>query len=114
MTKIEKVIRGLECCLSENCDTEPCNGCPYDNEDSPFCNEHLLRDVLILLRARQWISVKDRLPGCYEPVLALKADGWQYVGYINNHFQWSDSDSKICYWMPLPEPRCLRPRSPKP
>ena len=115
MTMIERVIKGFDCCLSEDGDTETCNGCPYDNEDTPFCNEHLLRDALILLRARQWISVKDRLPpedkmvlvwhgsceiGCLERDPYIHELRWSF----NDFYLYGNDMEQVIAWMPLPEP----------
>ena len=58
MADREKVIRGLECCTGIH---EHCNECPYDVGIS-FCHIALKKDILDLLKASSWISVKDRLP----------------------------------------------------
>lgn len=70
------------------------------------------------LKARQWISVKDRLPEDMKPVLVFmptKAGGLIETGILINKVwrwgHWEDlSDDEIpghlevTHWMPLPEP----------
>ena len=45
--KLEKVIKGLECCIVDN--NEPCN-CPYCGDGG--CIGSLMRDALALLKAQ--------------------------------------------------------------
>lgn len=59
----------------------------------------------------EWISVKDRLPDCAEPVLISHSDGdMRYISIadIDPCGMWSDQNYEIIYtvthWMPLPEP----------
>ena len=52
MTKLEKVLKGLECCMSMPQRLEECKamGCPYVDEEYS-CNAPLCRDALELLKA---------------------------------------------------------------
>lgn len=61
----------------------------------------------------EWISVKDRLPGNFETVLALRKDGAMFVGRYTpwQHWEiWTARKSTkvititVTHWMPLPEP----------
>ena len=61
----------------------------------------------------KWISVEERLPDPYVPVIAsrrgfksgVRTCGMEYVTlenkWINNDFAWC---SEVTHWMPLPEP----------
>lgn len=78
----EQVIKGLECCGANS----NCFGCPYINYLNNGCMDKLNADALALiqehqeqLKAREWISVEDRLPTYAELkdeyVLVLLDDG---------------------------------------
>ena len=49
MADLEKVIRGLECCVIADWD---CTKCPYGNPGTPLkeCHDKMLADALALLR----------------------------------------------------------------
>ena len=50
MTKLEKEIKGLECCILRDPDDKPrCNECPYEGA----CSNRLKNDALELLKAKQ-------------------------------------------------------------
>ena len=84
----EKVIKGLECCVSGN--TAICErlGCPYADEHEGIgdtCIDTLMRDALALLKAqearvmtvdevRSW-SIKQRVDR--EPILIEMRDGFR-------------------------------------
>ena len=58
MADIEKVIKGLECCLreSEHIDDNPCKNCPYYDVDSGIggrCMEEKDKDAIELLKEQQ-------------------------------------------------------------
>lgn len=58
MADIEKVIKGLECCLreSEHIDDNPCADCPYYDIDSGVggkCIDDKDRDALELLKEQE-------------------------------------------------------------
>ena len=61
MDKLEKVIKGLKCCESEEYN---CAQCSYAEVGLLNCFHILRRDALELLKEKQlrWISVTDRLP----------------------------------------------------
>lgn len=66
-------------------------------------------DVIYALRSNQphWISVKDRLPECEEPVLLWTDYGEICIASRSGDGKWYGSyqiiDNAVC-WMPLPEP----------
>lgn len=105
MTKIEKVINGLECCnMPNNHDDCPYNGAAHYN----ICTHQLLTDSIALLKEQEWISVKDRLPEHGQTVLAWEASGFIYVDkydgkqdvfkIAHNH------NGTVTHWQSLPEP----------
>ena len=52
MADIEKVKKGLECCIGGNdCDIERNGDCPY--KDLPICGTFLLSDAIELLKEQQ-------------------------------------------------------------
>ena len=62
MTKLEKVIKGLECCMSNCVD---CNNCPYDYcEDCQNGYEGCMKDALELLKNQK--AVIDKVRKAYE------------------------------------------------
>lgn len=69
----------------------------------------------------EWISVNDRLPEKWKPVLAMALlfevpaarpiiDSMWYIGNIKGENKWRVCwngdmlESNVTYWMPLPEP----------
>ena len=68
------------------------------------------------LKRSQWIPVSERLPDCYEPVLAIAWDeaenGWYYYvatyhdedGFITDSTYVELNFEEPFAWMPLPEP----------
>ncbi|MEL4859810.1 DUF551 domain-containing protein [Pseudoflavonifractor phocaeensis] len=55
----------------------------------------------------EWISVKDRLPECFAPVIVCRADGKVECGMrdINNWWKvYGTRTKRVTYWMDLPEP----------
>jgi len=87
MTDVEKVIRGLECCI-----TDRCEDCPYedicygDNEVELF--DTLARDALALLKAQEPRVMT------LEEVLAIETDHFDRDYYFNPEF-----DSGIPVWL---------------
>lgn len=62
MTKLEKVIKGLECCITDGPDCP--NDCPYIGD----CNRKQLHtDALVFLKAQ-------------EPVAPIERNGFYYCG----------------------------------
>ena len=61
----------------------------------------------ILVKPPHWISVKDRLPECEEPVLLWTDYGEICIASRSGDGKWYGSyqiiDNAVC-WMPLPEP----------
>ena len=63
MADIEKVIKGLECCLreSEHIDDNPCADCPYFDVDSGIggkCIDDKDKDALELLKEQEAMLVE--------------------------------------------------------
>ena len=117
MKKIKKTIRGLECCIKRDPDDYlRCDECPYP--DGSACANRLKIDALELLKERQWISVKDRLPEDDTKVLVLTQKGRMRVARvtvphqrINKRYDpleawwWVDGFDRnvnATHWMPLP------------
>lgn len=74
-------------------------------ELSERCREQEV-DIEELLKEREWISVKDRMPERSVEVLVYNAkldimyvDDPLYLGEPKLHF-----DAEVTHWMPLPEP----------
>lgn len=116
MTKLEKVIKGLECCNMPNNHDD----CPYDGAAHyNICTHQLLTDSIALLKERQWVSVKDRLPEESGWVMVCNK-GYGYVSVVHYSSKWCEFNnfdcllpqseerrakwSDITHWMPLPEP----------
>lgn len=121
MTKLEKVIAGLEHCKKN------CAGCPY--EDHACCADDLNDDAIELIKAQQWVSVKDRLPDpntlvlwcelysfakAYPQIIRRGFTNYRewdinigkFTGHVNNGIP----DVTVCgkaqtplFWMPLPQ-----------
>ena len=120
MAELEKVIKGLNCCLNG---LMQCESCPFnDGETVPKCVQELRTAAIELLKALRWISVKDRLPevvGSY--IIAGKqrypGEPWEYFtdvaeshgSYIDDFWDtfndWIEGqETHVTHWMPLPEP----------
>ena len=64
--------------------------------------------------APKWISVKERLPKIYQPVICFGEPSrggyaWTFCSYEGNHiwrffFDGAENKSIITHWLPLPEP----------
>lgn len=117
----EKVIKGLECCMSEHI----CRGCPYrekgECEDGGYYYSKAIEDAIALLReqeAMHWVSVKNRLPTYAElkddRVLVLLDDGGicstgfdecieneSVFGEWRQNFDPVTLGATDSYWMPL-------------
>lgn len=104
----EEIKKGLELCEADECDEEHNTSCPY--VENVFCIAHLCGDALAYItklesRVPKWISVNDRLPENYEPVIIFRDDccdacfGWLIDGL------WSvPKGVAVTHWMPIPEP----------
>ena len=121
MTKLEKVMQGLECCKTERCSECPYE-CPYTRESE--CLETLIVDALDLLRAQQWRKFEFREPDADEKashpdwvkVLIGGPDDGEEIIVTNGRYVWKDefciddecyldcsnADLEECWWMPLP------------
>ena len=55
-----------------------------------------------------WISVDDKLPPTYLPVLVTMTDGKVWQGFLNDDewyvYGWNKNPFTITHWHPLPEP----------
>lgn len=105
-----------EHCLDCKCSVKPsCNDYTIKIEGYTTSNPRLKENEIWINVARQWISVKDRLPTGFTPVLT--SDG-EFV-YCAEIMYWLDEEHKIpafcdqrnglslqeiTHWMPLPEP----------
>lgn len=55
----------------------------------------------------QWISVKDKLPQKFEPVIVCREEGKVEQGYKDVGDWWKvygTRTKRVTHWMPLPEP----------
>lgn len=123
MSNREKVIKGLECCTSE----DGCRHCPYREIDGHVCSVVVIRDAIALLREqeavkpRDWTSVADALPEDDTPVLAVKQlkngtrdiciarciPNWEHFDIttkttIRGPYWVCGGNNNIIYWAPLP------------
>ena len=77
-----------------------------ENEDLAERIDELM-DEIDELKKHEWISVKDRLPECEEPVLLWTDYGEICIASRSGDGKWYGSyqiiDNAVC-WMPLPEP----------
>lgn len=74
-------------------------------ELSERCREQEV-DIEELLKEREWISVKDRLPDEGENVLTYGARPFYDVFYINRLIDKKNGEwlyDGVTHWMPLPE-----------
>ena len=57
MAELEKVIKGLECCLkeSDHLYSNPCNGCPYEGKE---CIDRMKADAIALLKEQEKKEIK--------------------------------------------------------
>lgn len=79
--KREKVIRGLECCISSNI-PEDCLECPYGRERNyrTECIRPLMRDALVLL--------KEQEPRVMTAEEVRECDDWMWVEYQSGYCGW--------------------------
>lgn len=114
MADREKVIKGLEYCIKQATTTENCTdtkACPYYESTARLtCWIDLNLDALELLKAQEWISVKERLPeqaGKYL-IAALEQGKYTHITtvYFGRHFTMTGRMAywKVTHWMPIPEP----------
>ena len=78
MADLEKVLKGLECCLreSEHIDDNPCKDCPYYDVDSGVggrCMEEKDKDAIELLKEQQAVIEKYHKADSF-----LEAHGWKW------------------------------------
>lgn len=80
MDILEKVIKGLECCMSDSSECyEPSNGkCPYYKEDvtASACTDDLFCDIYALLKAQEPVEPKkyygtSHCGNCGDPINKL-------------------------------------------
>lgn len=80
MDRLEKVIKGLECCIKRNPDDKTkCDECPYEGA----CLNRLKADSLVLLKAQEPIQIIK--VGYYDHGKCPKCD--RYVSRYSN-FCW--------------------------
>ncbi len=84
MSKREKVIKGLECCIvREPDDNVRCGECPY-NEPNTYCQNRLKMDALGLIDAKPRVMTKDEVTALEEGTVAwleerYEKDGRSYI-----------------------------------
>lgn len=130
MTKLEKVIKGLEICSAGKWNSSggrDHTSCPYYPAGYTGCTGKLLmRDALELLEAQRWRKFEFREldeeekaehpDWCY--IIVNTPDDGEEILVSNGRYVWkdefindgdqcyldSDHDMENCWWMPLPEP----------
>ena len=108
MADLEKVIYSIERCISHVPDA--CRDCMNVEHPYPTCQDILLNEAMELLKARSWISVKERLPEDGQVVLGFLCDnGYQVLTFSVAKNRWWGNEvwywfEEISHWMPLPEP----------
>jgi len=67
MPDVEKVIKGLECCMAENDKAWPeCESCPYnDSHDSCTSMRPMFKDAIALLKAQEAVAPVRNKDGVY-------------------------------------------------
>ena len=98
-----------------------CATCEYRDDCGEYCGSNTYEEALAYidqLEAAQpkWISVEERLPDRYTPVLGnIKKDGTEtYVAHVvimdgswwakDTGVYYDDVGGDVTHWMPLPEP----------
>ena len=106
MTKREKVIRGLECCIVCDPDAKSnCVECPYNHEgiitNAP-CANGLMVDALVLLKERESrVMTKEEIVLCTDWVWCEYTSGYQgwyrAEEYDTDYglFRWEDTTTDI-------------------
>lgn len=113
----EEIKKGLECCANGNL---ACEGrCVYEDDCCfPDCKEELQLDALAYIKQLEskvprWISVEERLPEKYTPVVIAYKDRWgdmdSGLGVLCDSGEWvgygmAIEPGSVTHWMPLPEP----------
>ncbi len=90
MTKLEKVVRGLECCCEQHGGPELCEQCPYTNEPFP-CGNAIMRDALALLRDQMpRVMTLEEVYEDYDRVVWIECDDskTQSVGQYRGRTGW--------------------------
>ena len=107
MKTSDEIKKGLACCAKSS--LEACEHCPYRKDCDNFNAGNLYRDAYAYInqlesRVPKWISVKDRLPENYEPVIIFQDNcrnacyGWMIDG------RWSVPEwVSVTHWIPIPE-----------
>lgn len=106
MDKLEKVIKGLECCYGSFPKCKGCPVCPYEKicYHDKAC-EDLLRDALELLKEQKPMKVKDFsiligsptryfgvCPSCGERL--EKRDSPNFCGHCGDRITWKDGEQE--------------------
>ena len=61
-------------------------------------------DIEELLKEREWISVKDKMPPEYEAVLAWNKEGFPMIDvWSGKMWGYAWTVDEISHWMPLPQ-----------
>lgn len=115
MKKPDDIKFALECASGI---PMPCNSCPYKNAADHNCGVESSADALDYIeqleaKVPKWISVEERLPEKYTPVVIAYKDSWgdmdSATGVISDRETWfgcgiSIDPKSVTHWMPLPEP----------
>lgn len=89
----KKVIRGLECCYTD--DTLVCNQCPYLTDDCFDCFNVIATDALSLLKAQEPVEPTEIINDFYSIGDALRTEGWK-CGKCGQQIAWNDNYCSKC------------------
>lgn len=83
MDRLEKVIKGLECCIKRNPDDKTrCGECPYESA----CLNRLKADAIALLKVQEPV----------EPILRGGIGGYWYCSACNYQISRGDKFCRYC------------------
>ena len=100
MTKLEKVIKGLECATGKYPGDEACSLCPYQPNRYGLCKQRPIKDALELLKAQQCMTgfeVLDEISSAYggKQIFFLQDNGLIYDRYEAEYITLEEAVSRM-------------------
>ena len=91
MTDREKVIKGLECLITNEV---PCDGCPYNEGENSSCLRNIANDALELLKEQEPVAPKKQeetriwtvCGNCSQHLISK----WTYCPYCGQAVRWDE------------------------
>ena len=85
MTDREKVLKGLECLITNE---TPCEGCPYNG--SGYCMKNIAKDARELMKEQEAVkprvsTVEQRCGNCNK---VIEMDGWKACPWCGKPILW--------------------------